>query len=354
MPLFPKTTVSATLLATAVQQHWGLELGKCIKASQNHTFEAAGKDGTRYIVRATPDPSNSFFQKIVNEITFVREIAKSPDLQDQVCLPVPPLACSSFEQSENWVVRSGEVLIVVSEFAKGEMLDLANHTWMYDQRLVEACGRWIGFFHVASAKFCREHPSVANRIQRWDEVHDGVMKGVSLHPDDRLAEEKRDPKRYGVLHGDVNCSNFFYCSRTAQLSVFDWDQVEQGWFMYDLAQPIFAPYIFARAGAPGGNAVSADPLQFTNWLVAGYESVMGRDSVDRDALNRMLMLRRSLYDRFSRRALQEGDTPPDMKGFLEFIVKWLDREEREAFSKKLLVGGIVALAAVKMFLGWRS
>jgi len=295
-----------------------------------------------------------FFQKIVDEIAFVRQVAMSLDLKGQVCLPVPPQSCAALDKSENWVVRSGDVLIVVSEFARGEMLDLAHHTWMFDQRLVEACGRWIGFFHIASAKFCKENPVTAARIQRWDEVHDGVMKGISLHPSDRLAEEKRDPTRYGVLHGDVNCSNFFYSSSTAQLSVFDWDQVEQGWFMYDLAQPIFAPYLIARAGSPGGPPIPADPGQFTNWLVAGYESVMGRNTVDRDALNRMLMLRRSLYDRFCRRALVEGDPPQDMKGFLEYVVNWLDRERREAFTKKLLVGGIVVLAALKIFWGKRS
>ena len=67
---------------------------------------------------------------------------------------------------------------------------------------------------------------------------------------------------FGVIHGDLNVSNFFYTPPAgdagASLSVFDWDQVcmtsvarvhaavhsgrdlqvQRGWFMWDLAQPL--------------------------------------------------------------------------------------------------------------------
>ncbi len=60
---------------------------------------------------------------------------------------------------------------------------------------------------------------------------------------------------------------------------------------------------------------------------------------------------RSLYDRFCRRALAEGDTPNDMKGFLEYVVNWLDRERRETMAKKAVVWGVVAFVAVKIIWG---
>lgn len=347
MALFSKTGVDTQEVVTAVRQHWNLELGKCIKASQNHTFHAEAKDGTKYIVRVTPNLAS--LQKIVDEVAFVNYVAQSKDLAGQVCPYVAPTAIAQSTDPasfESWVVKTGDLLIVVSEFAKGEMLDLTTHSWMFDQRLIEACGRWLGTFHLASMEFSKAHPLIAARIQRWDQVHDGVLAGLPLERSDRTAQETRDPERYGVLHGDVNCSNFFYTSATATLSVFDWDQVEQGWFMYDLAQPIFTPYLFSRA-----KGMKVDVQTYTNWLVTGYESARGPHSVNREELHRMLMMRRSLYDRFCRRALQEGDVPKDMKGFLEFVVNWLDREKRELWIKRVLLGGVVVAATLKMFFG---
>jgi len=348
MGLFSHATVESEQVATTVRQHWDLELGKCIKASQNHTFGAEAKDGTKYIVRVTPNPTT--LQKIIDEITFVHYVAQSANLKGQICSFVPPNTASSTTLYANWVVRNGDLLIVVSEFAKGEMLDYQDrNSWMFDQRLVEACGRWLGSLHVASAAFCKEYPLVAARIQRWDEVHDGVMQGSPLDRNDQIAEAKRDPKLYGILHGDVNCSNFFFSPHTGQLSVFDTDQVQQGWFMYDLAQPIFSPYLHSRA-----LGMTDHVPKYTNWLVTGYESILGPNTVDRNALHRMLMLRKGLYDRFCRRALAEGDVPKDMKGFLEFIVNWLDREKREMCMTRVLFGGAVVAAAFKMFWGRES
>ena len=44
---------------------------------------------------------------------------------------------------------------------------------------------------------------------------------------------------YGILHGDLNLSNFHYVDEGEYLSVFDTDQVQQGLFLFDLAQSIF-------------------------------------------------------------------------------------------------------------------
>ena len=66
MPLFETAIpIDHEHIAKLVEQHWGLTLGKLIKASQNHTFEAYTQDKeTKYAVRVTPDPHDKKTQKV--------------------------------------------------------------------------------------------------------------------------------------------------------------------------------------------------------------------------------------------------------------------------------------------------
>lgn len=65
MPLFEtKIPVNSEEIATIVMQNWNLKLGKVLKASQNHTFEAEAENGTKYAVRVTPDPDQKHQQRI--------------------------------------------------------------------------------------------------------------------------------------------------------------------------------------------------------------------------------------------------------------------------------------------------
>ena len=86
-----------------------------------------------------------------------------------------------------------------------------------------------------------------------------------------------DPQHYGVIHGDLNTSNFFFIEEEKLLSVFDWDQVQQGWYLWDLAQSMFGIHMLDGAGSiiDGSKVAEADPARFVNWMVEGYESVAG-------------------------------------------------------------------------------
>jgi thiamine kinase-like enzyme len=124
-----------------------------------------------------------------------------------------------------------------------------------------------------------------------------------------------------VIHGDVNPSNF-YVDDQGRLDVFDFDQTQRGWFLYDLAQPIWAVRMAARGGIPGltgDNAPRLDEAAFTEALCRGYG-----EPVDRDVLNTCVLLRREMYERFCRRAKDEGDLPPDMAAFIEHVVASFD------------------------------
>ena len=77
---------------------------------------------------------------------------------------------------------------------------------------------------------------MAQRIQNWDKVHCGILEGTKLHPEDLAVIN--DPQHFGVIHRDLNCSNIHYYDEGDCLSVFDTDQVQRGFYLFDVAQAI--------------------------------------------------------------------------------------------------------------------
>ncbi len=219
MPLFNQTIpVVASEVEAVVSDHWGLILGKIIKASQNHTFEGFDENNTKFAVRVTPDAANKYFARIQSEIAFVEYVVKSNQVH-YVCAPI-------LNKSGEYIVRSGDLTIVVSEWAKGVPLDFMSYTWINDKDFVISWGKWLASFHAVSKQFLVQHPEITKSIQRWDEMHECILAGSDIHPLD--AAVVTDIDHYGVLHGDLNLSNFFYVKDEHTLSVFDWDQTQQG------------------------------------------------------------------------------------------------------------------------------
>jgi Ser/Thr protein kinase RdoA (MazF antagonist) len=64
-------------------------------------------------------------------------------------------------------------------------------------------------------------------------MHEGILKGAPVAEEDRAVMS--DPLHFGVIHGDVNISNFFFIESEQSLHVFDWDQTQRGWYLWDLA-----------------------------------------------------------------------------------------------------------------------
>ncbi|EQC39576.1 hypothetical protein SDRG_03010 [Saprolegnia diclina VS20] len=322
MPLFEQTLpIDAAAVAAIVATHYDLSLGARIKASQNHTFHAVDEaTGAKCAVRVTPDPTGRHVQRIRDELTFVSYVAGAG--LDHVCAPVPPKAPSP---SHPLSVEVDGLVLAVFHWANGSPVDFMAWQWMLDASIVKAWGAFFGHLHVLSQRFGNEHPEVALRIQRYDAIHDGVLAGAPLNAIDTSLEA--DPSAFGIIHGDLNCSNFFLTDAKT-LSVFDWDQTMRGWYMYDLAQALFGPIMLAGAGVPiaGTPVPEANPVQYQAWMLEGYTSVRGPlSATDLSHLERMVDLKRSFYERFCRRALAEGDVPPDMAPFITYIVQWFDK-----------------------------
>ena len=172
---------------------------------------------------------------------------------------------------------------------------------MSDKELIHAWGKWFALLHQASKEFESKQRELCKSIQSWDQIHECVMKNAPVHADDLAVID--DPLHYGVIHGDFNTTNFHFIDDENQLSVFDWDQAHRGWYLWDLAQPIYAITCTADCGNPfeGGKKIEGcDPIRFTNLLVEGYESVMGEGAVNKDRLSRMVELRMYYMETFCR------------------------------------------------------
>jgi len=123
-------------------------LGKLLKASQNHTFEAFSEDETKkFSVRVTPDPEHKSLQRITDELTFVSYLVKAG--LNHICPPVPPIT----NTQKNIFLLKGNLIIVVFEWAHGAPLPFIEFRWMKDKAVIHAWGRFFAQMHKISRKF---------------------------------------------------------------------------------------------------------------------------------------------------------------------------------------------------------
>jgi Ser/Thr protein kinase RdoA (MazF antagonist) len=323
MPLFENLEVDRDVVEALVMGRWGFSLGDQLKASQNRTYAASNAEGKKFAVRVA---SSRHHERIRDEMAFVNELASCGTLEG-VCEPIHPLAAAEGE----FVITSGDISVIATRWAEGSMMDFMSYRWMTDREIILAWGAWMAKLHSASREFSRRHPDIAARVRRYDQVHEGIMAGTHIHPDDVAV--MTDPEHYGILHGDLNVSNFHIIDKksesgeaTPALQVFDWDQIQLGWFEYDMAQSMLTCLMLAEGGSlPAGDPVSeAKPDVFQAHFVEGYESVGGAGAVNLPRLARMLAMRKEFYAKFCRQAVVEG-SPPDMTWFIEYVVRWVNR-----------------------------
>jgi Ser/Thr protein kinase RdoA (MazF antagonist) len=344
-PLFSTTTIDLEKVRAAVADSWGLTLGKLLKAQQNHTFEATDSEGKRFAVRATPDTDGSLHPHILDELRFVHFLAHDAKVPG-VCHPVPPADGKASPEPGSLAVRDGTTTIAVFTWAQGSPVNFMAYKWMQDTKLLTAWGAWLARCHEGARSFASAHPDVYARMRGWDEIQEGIVKGSKLHPDDERvwledaggsssssssgSAGAGSGQFFCLTHGDANISNFYFdeASDPPQVWMFDWEQVQRAWPEYDIAQASLTCVMLHEGGSlPSGDppVPEAVPDRFLEEMVAGYEGVSGKGSVNRDRLARMVQLRKQFYANFSARAKAEGNVPPSLGWFLAYVDRWLER-----------------------------
>lgn len=340
MGLFDTFHLDTDKVNKVVADNWlGGDLGTLIKASQNQTF----KGSVRSTLPETSEPQQVVFRvcrytqekfnHIEAETLFLNYLKSQPELGNLVCNSVPAKDGSRlvYDKTEN-------VVIVAFEFAHGEAVEYSTFEWLSNSKMIEGVGRWLGLLHNASEKFAHEHPDVVSRLQSYEDNLGATLKGVPVHEEDELA--KADTHKFGVLHGDINPTNFFYNFELDMPVVFDWDQVQRGWFAYDIAQPTWGVIMISTQSPPPAAIVICPPAKHAAYIMNGYRQTRKRtdDSfepmMDYNVLKRMLLLRKQQYDRFCRKAIVELEAPQStnepnpgaeaMRAFCKFVIEWID------------------------------
>lgn len=182
-------------------------------------------------------------------------------------------------------------------------------------------------FHRLSRQFSRDYPELASKGRHWTALHDGVLKGVPIAAEDEKLAQL--PHTYGLIHGDINISNFFWDEDADVMHMFDWDQLQTCWYAYDISSPIWTAVACKEGGNPADPSKpvpDCNPEVYTEWLLEGYEGE-GGEKVDREHLKRMLGLRRQLYKRFCARAVTELPEDHPMADFCRRMDSWLSKHD---------------------------
>ncbi|PRP87263.1 hypothetical protein PROFUN_01525 [Planoprotostelium fungivorum] len=323
MPLFETISVDENHIRDLVDKHYGLKLGTLLKSSQNNTYLATkSEDGTetKFIVRATPDPKNERLPAIQLEIALLN------DLYSQGLTVCPPIKNHASQYHVVSDTPTGPLIVVVFQHALGSPVDFLSWRWLHEKKFAVSLGRWMAKFHQLSRQFCQKNPQLLKDARPWTALHDGVLKEVPVTEEDQKLSQS--PQSYGLIHGDVNVSNFFFDEDTDTVHMFDWDQLQTCWYGYDLSAPIWTSVACKEGGNPldSTQAVpNCDPQVYTDWFLEGYEE--NGEKMDREHLKRMIGLRRQLYKRFSARAMIELPEDHPMAAFCRHMDSWLGKEE---------------------------
>jgi Ser/Thr protein kinase RdoA (MazF antagonist) len=304
--LFPVAgAVDDGVVEKLVAKHWPQFDGEqvvLLKKSQNCTYGV----GSQAVLRVTPRDRLALTKAEETMLLFMSAHGLN------VCEPLP-----------NGVVFDQGMTLMLMRKTRGRPVDYVSWEWMRNERMVRSVGVWLARFHNLARQLPKE---VVSSFPHWYKLHCNIMEN---HPaiDARDLATIDDASQYGLCHGDINPTNFFYVDDvtgkdSASIDVFDWDQCSRGHFLYDLAQPIIGVRMVAIGGSPiDYQPVDTNEAQYTKWIVEGYESATDQPvTIDREKLERMVVLRGAFYRTFCMRAVAElsENCPAELEHMLKF------------------------------------
>lgn len=204
-----------------------------IDAFESLVHEIAVDDSTR-IVKATWSGRRSA-EAVQAELDFVTYLA------DHGAPACRPLALRSGALLDTIPCEGGGWHVTVWEKAPGGHLLRA-------ELQPEHFGPWgalVGRFHRLASVYRAEHGPDARPT--WREELDGLAVGAHNEPDliehyqvlrERIAALPQDPKCFGPIHADLHHGNIHWDDDGA-MHVFDFEDMIDYWFVYDLAVVLF-------------------------------------------------------------------------------------------------------------------
>lgn len=257
-----------------------------ITVSENVTFRVSTRDGRRMVVRLQR-PGYVDVASVRSELQWIDAITTETDVKT----PAPIRGTDGeFTQSLRGP-NSAAWTAVAFEFAEGRILE--DHD--ADAKHFTQIGRITAALHQHSRgwrrppgfmRFNWESNDMVGPTARW-----GDWRSADLSDADRrmmleaqraaqrvLDITEKSPRTWGLIHADLRPSNIMVDDES--LTVIDFDDAGDSWFLYDFASAI--TFYEHRAEAP---AMAA------NWLL-GYSEVCPLSRAERDVAAALSMMRR--------------------------------------------------------------
>ena len=292
------------------------KLGNC----ENVVFKVTDKSGTPYIVRVT-EPIHRSQDEIQAEVDFIAAL-KSKGLPVCAAVKIPKEGAEVKTYTDQ---KTGQDYhVAVFDYAPGESFDHKKH-WNLD--LAKTLGRLMAEFHKASQKLS----PVPKRKTYLEAEH--VKNATKYIPaKDKIAREEwkqalswvksldQNDQNFGLCHTDMHFGNFFVTDQ-GKVTVFDFDDTNQNFFLYDLMIPFIHVEDFKKT-----HQGSADP-DFEIWqdmYLKTYADEMGIKDVA--AL-------KNAVQQFARLRDIEMYAWVHMMGYAEDEKKYLERARKKMSPK---------------------
>eukprot|EP00026_Physarum_polycephalum_P012072 Phypoly_transcript_12342.p1 GENE.Phypoly_transcript_12342~~Phypoly_transcript_12342.p1 ORF type:complete len:342 (+),score=31.48 Phypoly_transcript_12342:104-1129(+) len=320
---------------------WGLHSVKMVKQSQNYTASAVDPLGHNVMLRLCPSIRDGDELRLRSELDYILHVSKQGELD--VCEPM----LSTQNKLYHIVGSSKKFLAVVFRFARGTAWTF-DWTWLHSAAVVKAWGRGLAQIRRASMKI---ESNDAFHLQRWDTVHsnllqrgDEILNNKEDEPDRKEFSElmkwmndlPKNKDNYGICHGDFIISNFFKIEEhgKTRLDVFDFDQAQFGWYIYDLSIPLFSVYSLSTGVV--GPLPGVDFEFFKKHLLEGYEEYFPLSAQDKEWLGKFVKVRVFFYFLFCKRAVWEnengGPVPDELAAFTRKVVEWYHKNGHNTIS----------------------
>jgi Ser/Thr protein kinase RdoA (MazF antagonist) len=223
---------------------------------------------------------------------------------------------------------------------------LSDWNWIKSSSFARQYGKWLGLLHNHSQNY-RPNPTESflaqtNRVA-WNQVHSNLLsRGSDVfvpksndNPDSlevKSLKEYNDlmewinalPKtqeNYGLIHGDLNISNFFITEEEKQnnnennennsndplsvisIDAFDWDQLQYGWFSYDISVVLWGVMLMQLGLVP--DCATLDVEWFKTEFLNGYTEVRKITEEELSYLPNFIRIRKLFYIMFCVKSLSD-------------------------------------------------
>jgi len=229
--------------------------------SQVYSFTT---DGQEYILRLTPPGEEIDLSVQRASMAWMAFLAGEGV---PVSRPIP-------SANNNWIEpihqKEGDWLAVVQTKASGMLSEeLALEKW--DAGLFEALGRTVGRMHAAARRYI---PAPGMVRPDWEQCSNLFAHRVSVEP---WLEKKvvgvlkeihglpKNRKNYGMIHADLHFGNFIVDIPSKTITIIDFDDICNGWYMMDLAILLFDVLVLYE-----GTDREAFAFEFLRPLLQGY------------------------------------------------------------------------------------